>query len=624
MLVNMRDAMQHRGPDDSGLFIDAGIALGHRRLSIVDLDHGHQPMASADGALQLVFNGEIYNFRELRERLKQRGYKFSTDCDTEVIISLYKEYGERCVNHLRGMFAFAVWDSNERRLFLARDRLGIKPLYYTMLADRTLLFASEIKGILASQLVPARLAQDSVPDYLANYATSASTTLFESIKRMLPGHTLNWSNGESATHQYWDVNIGHPRSISKVKDAECVRIWQSKFENAVESHLMSDVPVGVLLSGGIDSTAIAAVMRDKMPSGFKSFSVAFSEKGANELEYARMAADEFGTDHHEVLVTADSYFRSIPRLIWHEDEPLAQAASIPLYHVCCKAAEHVKVVLTGEGSDELMAGYGRYWRTQANLRLGRIYESILPRVLRQKARHALATRSQGRAIAKLSRTFLARTTDLESLFIDNFCVFTRNEIRELLSPGFRDSLKSIDPYTYQRSLLSEVATASDLDKMLYIDCKVYLQELLMKQDQMSMAASIESRVPFLDRELVDYTLTLPERMKLRGLTTKWILRQAMDGKIPAPILKRPKMGFPVPLATWFRTSHASLVENLIDGERARSREIFDSETVTRILREHKGGVDHSLKIWSLLNFEIWSRQAIDGDSIADCEKAIAD
>jgi len=620
-IARMRTVLAHRGPDDAGTFVNETVALGHTRLSIVDPDSGQQPLISDDGSLVLVFNGEIYNFLEQRAALSAKGYSFSTHCDSEIIIRLYQEYGEECVQHLRGMFAFAIWDENRQELFLARDRLGIKPLYVRTDANGTLVFASEIKAILAEGSDRSQLDEQATVELLGNHAPTGERTMFDQITRLPAGHTLVWRDGKTVVDRYWEVSFSRPRTTS---DANIVKTWGGMFEDAVESHLMSDVPLGVLLSGGIDSTAIAAVMRKKIDGRFKSFSVAFAEQEANELTYSRLAASAFDTDHHEVLLSADDFFRHIPRLIWHEDEPIAFSASVPLYVLCKKASEHVKVVLTGEGADELLAGYGWYSRSSVNLQLGRLYESIVPAGLRHHFYRKLAGRRSGLGHNKISRSFLARPATLEQLFLDNFGPFSRPEIIDLLHPAFRERLDGVDPHRYKKELLNDASSLSDLQKMLYIDCQVYLGELLMKQDQMSMAASIESRVPFLDRELVDYTLTLPDRFKLRKMTTKYVLRKAMAGVIPEEILKRPKMGFPVPLARWFRTTHYALLNSLIGEGRALERGVFSPDSVMKILREHhSGSVDHAAKLWALLNFELWYRQAFDGDSVEDCEAVIA-
>jgi asparagine synthase (glutamine-hydrolysing) len=616
-LVAMRDTLTHRGPDDAGLYLDAGVGLGHRRLSIVDPGGGRQPMANEDGRVWIVFNGEIYNHRDLRPELEERGHRYRTASDTETIIHLYEERRERAVELLRGMFSFAVWDSARRELLLARDRLGIKPLYYALDGDGALYFASEIKALIETRAVAPEINYSALPDYLANHAPSGEETLFRAVKRLLPGHTLTWRDGRIEIRKYWDLSFarnGHPA----LSDRGAIEQWTELFRDAVRSHLMADVPLGVFLSGGIDSSAIAAVMSDMAREPVKTFSVGFAEREANELGYARTVARAFNTDHHEVIVSPEDFFAVMPRLIWHEDEPLGHPASVPLYFVSELAARHVKVVLTGEGSDELMAGYYRYWKTVYNLSFGACYHGWTPEALRRAARAGIDRLPIGAALRhKLSRTFLSRTPDVESLYLDNFAVFSREQQLRLLTPEAKCRVGApshMDPYATARRRLAQSDATTTLNQLLYADTKTYLHELLMKQDQMSMAASLESRVPFLDHTLVEFTARLPERMKLRRLTTKYVLRQSMKRVLPEPILTRPKMGFPAPVGAWFRGAYRSVIDDYALGARSRDRGIFDPAFVRDLVAEHQSGArDHSQRLWSLVNFEMWARQFIDGE-----------
>jgi asparagine synthase (glutamine-hydrolysing) len=613
-LVAMRDTLAHRGPDDAGLYLGDGVGLGHRRLSIVDLGGGGQPMANEDRRVWIVFNGEIYNHRDLRPELEERGHQYRTVSDTETIIHLYEERGARAVEDLSGMFAFAVWDSARRELLLARDRLGIKPLYYALDDDGTLYFASEIKALIEARAVAPEINYPALPDYLANHATSGEETLFSGFKRLLPGHTLMWRDGRIEIRKYWDLSFaqnGHPA----LSDRGAIEQWTELFREAVRSHLMADVPLGVFLSGGVDSSAIAAVMSGMARTPVKTFSVGFAEREANELEYARMVARAFNTDHHEVIVSPDDFFAVMPRLIWHEDEPLAHLASVPLYFVSELAARHVKVVLTGEGSDELMAGYYRYWKTVYNLSLGARYHGWTPEALRRAACDCIDRLPIGSALRhRLSRTFLSRTPDVESLYLDNFAVFSREQQLRLLTPEAKDRAGALDPYATTRRRLAQSDATTTLNRLLYADTKTYLHELLMKQDQMSMAASLESRVPFLDHALVEFTARLPERMKLRRLTTKYVLRRSMKGVLPEPILTRPKMGFPAPVGAWFRGAYRSVIDDYALSARSRDRGVFDPAFVRNLVAEHQSGArDHSQRLWSLVNFEMWARQFIDGE-----------
>ena len=617
VLERMRDVITHRGPDDEGVFVDGRVGLGHRRLSIVDVAAGHQPMTNEDGSLHIIYNGEIYNHADFRESLEARGHVYRTHCDTETILHLYEEEGVRCVERLRGMFAFAIWDAKRRELFIARDRLGVKPLYYVHADDGSLYFASEIKALLEARAVAPEVNFKALPDYLANHATSGEGTLFRGVERLLPGHTLLWRDGQVQIEKYWDVTFAPDadEEHGRRTDGEYIEEWSELFRTSVRLRLMADVPLGMFLSGGIDSSAIAAVMSGMVSSPVKTFSVAFAEREANELEYARLVARTFGTDHHEILITPEEFFRALPRLVWHEDEPLAHPSSVALYFVSRLAAQHVKVVLTGEGSDELLAGYERYRKTIYNLALGARYHKWAGASLRRAVQsriESLPSKSEVRR--KLSRTFLCLSPQIESIYFDNFAVFGRTMQRDLLTGEAQERTGALDPYADVRRHLETTDARTLLNKLLYADTKTYLQELLMKQDQMSMAASIESRVPFLDHKLVEFTSRLPERLKLRGWTTKYILRRSMKGVLPEAILKRSKMGFPVPVGSWFRGPFRSVIDEYVLDERATGRGLFDQTFVRDLVGRHQSGAeDHTERLWSLVNFEMWMRQFIDGE-----------
>ena len=612
----MRDVITHRGPDDEGIYIDENVGIGHRRLSIVDVAAGHQPMTNEDGSLYIIYNGEVYNHLDYRDELESRGHIYRTHCDTETILHLYEDYGDACVEHLRGMFAFAIWDRNKRELFIARDRLGVKPLYYVHTDDGSLYFASEIKALLEARAIKPELNFRAFSDYLANHATSGEETLFVGVKRLMPGHTLTWCDGEIKIKKYWDVSFEKVGADGR-SDKDYIAEWSELFRKSVELRLMADVPLGMFLSGGIDSSAIAAVMSTLVNEPIKTFSVAFKEREANELEYARLVARAYNTDHHEVVVSPEDFFAALPDLIWHEDEPLAHPSSVALYFVSRLAAQHVKVVLTGEGSDELMAGYARYRKTVLNLAVGERYHRMVPAGVRDLIRGQIAGMSASKLRAKLSRTFLSLSPDIESIYFDNFAVFPRSAQQQLLTRDTVDRIHGIDPYAGVRRVLSETDAESLLDRLLYADIKTYLHELLMKQDQMSMAASLESRVPFLDHKLVEFTSSLPERLKLRRWTTKYVLRQSMKGVLPEQILTRPKMGFPVPIGAWFRGAYAPVLDEYVLGSRALERGIFNADTVRTLVNEHKGGVaNHSERLWSLVNLEMWFRRFIDGEVTA--------
>lgn len=626
VLERMRDVITHRGPDDEGIFVDGRIGFGHRRLSIVDVAAGHQPMTNEDGSLHITYNGEIYNHADFREALESRGHQYRTHCDTETILHLYEEHGEDCVNYLRGMFAFAIWNQRTQTLFIARDRLGVKPLYYVHTNDGSLYFGSEIKTLLEAAAVKPALNYHALPDYLANHGTSNDETLFANVKRLSPGHTLTWNDGSLRIRKYWDVSFAAEGAEGGRPDDDLVAEWSELFRESVRLRLMADVPLGMFLSGGIDSSAIAAVMSGLVQEPIKTFSVAFAEREANELAYARIVAQQFKTDHHEIVVTPAEFFAALPKMVWHEDEPLAHPSSVALYFVSSLAARHVKVVLTGEGSDELLGGYERYYKTVYNLALGSRYHGLMPSALRRLVEErirALPVNSKVRH--KLTRTFLCLPSDVENLYFDNFAVMTRGIQQELLTAETRERIGVIDPYRQMRSYFESSDAQSLLNRMLYTDMKTYLHELLMKQDQMSMAASIESRVPFLDHKLVEFTTRLPDRLKLKnGWTTKYVLRRAMKGVLPEPILARKKMGFPVPVGKWFRGEFSHVIDEYVLSERVAERGIFNQEFVRMLVARHQAGENHSERLWALVNFEMWLRRFFDTEDERGVQRILAE
>jgi asparagine synthase (glutamine-hydrolysing) len=616
LLVRMRDSLVHRGPDGAGLFVDGPIGLGHRRLSIVDVEHGAQPMTTDDGRSTIVYNGEVFNHPALMAELRAAGVSYHTHCDTETVLHLYERYGRAFVNHCRGMFAIAIWDRADRTLTLARDRFGVKPVYYVHAADGTLYFASEIKALLAAGAVAPSLNAQAFPDFLANHAPSGTDTLFAGVKRLPAGHTLTWNDGTIRIDRFWDLSFVPDPALARASDADLVAEYTERFEEAVRLRLMADVPLGMFLSGGIDSAAITAVMSKMVDGPIKTFSVAFAEREANELRYARMVSEKFRTDHHEVVVSPEQFWDALPTLIWHEDEPLAHPSSVALNFVSRLAAEHVKVVLTGEGSDETLAGYNRYRVTMANMALGSAWEAIVPRPLRAALAGAIGEAGAAGVRGKLARTFLARPANLDAMYFDNFAVFAPDRLSALLSPEMRAAVAGVNPYAAYHDAIATSDAPTLLGKLLYADAKTYLQELLMKQDQMSMAASIESRVPFLDHPLAEFTGRMPERMKLRGMTTKYVLRQAMKDRLPAEILSRKKMGFPVPVGAWFRGEWRHLLDEFVLSDRALRRGLFQPDVLRRLVHGHLAGENHTERLWALLTLEIWQRIAFDGEDHA--------
>ncbi|HTZ95298.1 MAG TPA: asparagine synthase (glutamine-hydrolyzing) [Terriglobales bacterium] len=615
VLRQMCDAMIHRGPDDEGLYVRGSAGLGMRRLSIIDLATGHQPISNEDGTIWIVFNGEIYNHRSLREQLILGGHRYATHSDTETIVHLYEEYGRDCVQHLRGMFAFALWDTRRRSLFVARDRLGIKPLYYRATPD-SFLFGSEIKVILAYPGVKPEFNQAALPEYLAFGYLSGQDTFYRGIRKLMPGHVLEVNeSGEVRIERYWDL----PCTGEETPRSEdyYIESYRELLEQAVESHLMSDVPLGVFLSGGLDSSAVAALMTKIRRAPIETFSVGYAEHKYSELPYARMVADHIGSVHREVLVSAEEFFDTLPKLIWHEDEPITWPSSVSLYFVSRLASEHVKVVLTGEGSDETLAGYTRYAFTLNNAALDRAYRTILPSSARRKLRQLVASSPliHAHVRRKLEHTFVARDGDSwPSFYLDNFlCAFSAAEQTELLSHEVVGALKDQSPY---ENALEQWENASGpmLQRLLYTDIKTYLVELLMKQDNMSMATSIESRVPFLDHVLAEFAANIPQSVQIKGLSGKRILKKAVKDLLPGEILYRPKLGFPTPWSGWLAGPRLDEIEKLLLEQRSLSRQLFKSSAIERLFREHRNHYrDNYDRIWRLLNLEVWHRVCIEGE-----------
>jgi asparagine synthase (glutamine-hydrolysing) len=612
--IRMRDVMTHRGPDGAGLWSDDHAALAHRRLSIVDLAGGHQPLSNEDGRIWVTYNGEIYNHRDVRAHLESAGHRYATNCDTETIVHAYEEWGDECVHRFRGMFAFALWDAPKRRLLLVRDRLGVKPLYWARAGD-SILFASEIKAILASGIIPATANRSALSEVLATRYTSSRETLFEGIYKLLPGHRLIFENNQVRTELYWDLPLDGPDAeLERLDDETLIERFRDLLSESVRLRLMADVPLGAFLSGGIDSAAVAALMAREMNRPVQTFSVAFADHGFSELAYAREAAAAIGADSHEIVIGDGDFFAALPKMVWHEDEPIAHPSSVPLHFVSALAGEHVKVVLTGEGSDELLAGYGKYPRALANWAAGGVYERIVPGALRSAIASAVVPRLPGRVGRLAARSFVAMPRRPVDMFLDNFAGMPIRQQQSLLNPAI---VSRSDAYAVSLDYYGRVNGHSGvLDRLLYTDMKTYLVELLMKQDQMSMSMSVESRVPFLDHHLVEFAMRLPHRLKLRGLTTKRVLREAVRDIVPDSILRRPKMGFPVPFSGWVRGRWNDIAREVLLDRRARERGLTNPTAVSRLLDDHRAGTRHGGDaIWALVNLELWYRTFIDGDGI---------
>jgi len=598
----MMDSIGHRGPDDRDLYSDPFATLGHLRLSIVDLSTGHQPMFNEDGNLAVVYNGEIYNHADLRPRLEQAGHVYKSHSDTEAILHAYEEFGADCVTYFRGMFAFAIWDRAKRQLFCARDRLGIKPLYYYF-DGQLFAFASEIKALLAHPAISARFESGLLPEYLSFGYVSGERTMFSGIRKVMPGHHLTIGADGSAPviRQYWRIPTEKPASDRT--DAEWIRGCRELLEESVRLRLMADVPLGMFLSGGIDSSAIAAMMQRMVSEPVKTFSVGYAEAEFSELGYAREVAARIGTDHREIKIGFEDFFGALPELVWHEDEPISWPSSVSLYYVSELASEHVKVVLTGEGSDELFAGYGRY-RHQLRSAGHMKFYGHGPEGLRRWVRDRISTtKLLGADLRrKLKHTVLGRTGDLQSLYLENFYgAFSAAEVRKL--SGNPDSAEAYRPFI---GLFESVPQLPYLERLLYADQQTYLEELLMKQDRMSMAASIESRVPFLDHKLVEFASRVPVGLKLRGGTGKYILKEAVGDLLPADIIHRTKMGFPTPLKRWLREPQAAPIYDFLLEKDGLLSDVMAQEPLRDLLDRHRrGSEDATDRVWNLLNLQLW-------------------
>jgi len=612
-LEAMNHQIVHRGPDDAGFYVSENIGLAMRRLSIIDVAGGHQPVSNEDGTVWLVFNGEIYNHQELRPGLETRGHHYRSRSDTETIVHAYEEYGRDCVKVLRGMLAFALWDSKKRRFFAARDRLGIKPFYYRRTAG-TLIFGSEIKALLAYPGVRAELNRAALPEYLAFGYLAGIETLYSGIFKLPPGYTLEIAEGgEVEIQQYWDL----PQSPDEGQHPKkyYVEGYRQLLEDCVSSHLMSDVPLGVFLSGGLDSSVVAALMTKLRQSPIETFSVGYSEASYSELPYARVVADHLKSIHHEVRVSREDFFGALPNLIWHEDEPIVWPSSVALYFVSKLARERVTVVLTGEGSDETLAGYTRYAVALWNARLDGVYRRLAPAGLRRSIRRTVAESnllSAGIRRRLLHTPLALDGADWSSLYFDNFyAAFSEAEQCGLLA----DDLRPTAGEAYRNSLAYwEKSSGTLLSRLLYTDIKTYLVELLMKQDNMSMATSIESRVPFLDHVLVEFAATIPKKYKIRGLAGKQILKEAVEDILPASIIYRSKMGFPTPWRGWLEGAQLGAIERTLLEPRSTARGLFKPEAVRQLFAAHRArSVDHYDRIWRLLNLELWHRIFVDGD-----------
>src|SRR2546427_4544840 len=610
-------AIVHRGPDDDGIYVQGGVGLGMRRLSIIDLATGHQPISNEDGSVWIVFNGEIYNHLAVRAQLLARGHHYTTNSDTETIVHAYEEYGRDCVHPLRGMFAFVIWDTRLRKLFIARDRLGIKPLYYRITLEN-FLFGSEVKAILAYPGVHPAFHRAGLPEYLAFGYLSGEETLYAGISKLMPGHTLELEEDATLRIQsYWELPQHEQDKVEDKPESYYIQSYRELLEEAVSSHLMSGVPLGVFLSGGIDSSVVAALMTKIRRAPVETFSVGYEEETYSELSYARQVARHLNSTHHEVRLGRQEFFDLLPKLIWHEDEPIVWPSSVALYCVARLAHDRVKVVLTGEGSDETLAGYSRYAFTLKNLSLNRVYKNMLPGVTRRSIQRSIAGSPWMHATLrrKLSHTFLAHDVDSwSSFYFDNFfSAFNQNDQDSLLSDDLAREFS--DGAAYKNVLeYWEHSSGELVHRLLHTDIKTYLVELLMKQDNMSMAASIDSRVPFLDHGLVEFASRIPREVQIKGLAGKTILKKAVEDILPHSIIYRPKLGFPTPWSGWLAGPRLDTIREMLLEPRSLDRGYFRREAIERLSNEHRAKHrDNYDRIWRLLNLELWHRVCLEGE-----------
>jgi asparagine synthase (glutamine-hydrolysing) len=597
VLERMRDAMTHRGPDDAGLHLDREIGIASRRLAIIDPVGGRQPLANQNQSIWIVFNGAAYNHVELQRDYLDGRFPAPTNSDTEVILRLYELFQEECVKYLNGMFAFAIWDQNKRQLFIARDRLGIKPLYYTV-QNGSLIFASEIKSILRHPKVNVSVNVRAIDEFMTYGYVNAGETLFSRIHKLPGGHSLTWRGGRIAIKPYWDLNFQPNENISEGEHAE--RISQL-LEDSVRLRLRADFPIGLFLSGGVDSTVIAGLL-SRLGANLKTFSIGFDAgKDYNELSYARIAAKRFGTDHHESILSPEDFLSFFPRFINHIEEPVTDAAAIPLYFLSREAAGHVKVVLSGEGSDELFAGYPIY-------RYMAIIEQYrrLPRLLRRTVLDRLLRMWPS---AKMDKYIYLSGLPIEQRYL-NVNLYDVRLREDIYNSDFRGLLGDFDPIAAVGDVYRRSEGWEPLSRLMYLDTKSWLpNDILIKADRMSMAASIELRTPYLDYRLAEYAASVPARFKIRLGKTKYILKKTFADLIPKPILRRKKMGFAVPLAEMFRGALKPYVQDvLFDGGKS-SVPYLNSSFIRRVLDKHlKSEADNHQILWRVLILREWHRQ----------------
>ncbi|MDP1946756.1 MAG: asparagine synthase (glutamine-hydrolyzing) [Nitrospirota bacterium] len=589
LIAKMRDIFAYRGPDDAGLYLDGPVGLGQRRLSIIDLGGGHQPMSNEEGSLCIVFNGEIYNYRMLRQELIAKGYRFRTESDTEVILHLYAERGEACVHALNGMFAFAIWDKKRRQLFLARDRMGVKPLYYAS-APGGFIFGSEIKAVLASGMISARCREEAVAEYMLFRQVAGPESLFRDVMSLPPGCTLTLRDGRPRIAQYWSPRPSGDRQQMTYEDAR--QAFADLLEDSVKLRLISDVPVGTFCSGGVDSSLVTAIASKIKGGPVNTFSIGFDEPEYDESAYAAIVSKKYGTIHHPLTLSHVEFSELFPRMVWHNDEPLNFANSIQIYALSRLAKQHVTVVLTGEGSDELFAGYPRYRIPRIASMYRRIPGAIrgLLKIWGRVTRDHRVNKLDRYVACSPEETLMYNTSVLRSEVVASVCP-------QILGANLE----------YRQACLkgTENLGLDAVDRLSLLDQECFLVSILNRQDKMSMAASIESRVPFMDYRIVEFANRLPTAYKLRGGVGKAIVKDVARTFLPAEIVDRRKSGFGVPLDRWFR-SNEGMGARIVAFPDQADPDLFDRVALRRIVTEHRSSThDHSELLWTALNLHVW-------------------
>ncbi|MEW6329959.1 MAG: asparagine synthase (glutamine-hydrolyzing) [Pseudomonadota bacterium] len=604
LLERMTRSMAHRGPDDQGIFVHENVGLGHRRLSIIDLSSGHQPLFNEDGTVVVVYNGEIYNFMEIKAELEARGHVFRTHCDTEVIVHAYEQWGADCPNRFRGMFAFAVFDRKSGEVFLCRDRVGVKPLYYAVEEGR-LLFASEIKAILPALARKPGINLSRLDFYVSLGYVPGDETLFAGIRKLLPGHSLTWKNGAMRIERYWDLANIEPLKISF---DEARQRFEEMLLDCVRMRLMSDVPLGAFLSGGLDSSAIVACMSRISPDPVKTFTVGYSDDpDSSEFEYARIVARHFKTEHHEFNLGAGDFFESLDLLLTHAEEPVVESAAVALYRISKLAREHAIVLLSGEGGDEILAGYPLHRLTRPVNRAHGILR-MFPRSLLKRIGPVLAAGNEKR-MKYWDWAGLPLRERYQSISNDVTGSIKREMYHDALAPHLGSAL-----HDYFAGLFDRMpAGHSDMARMAYADINSWLPEdLLLKADKMTMATSVELRVPLLDYRLMEFCVALPDEYRLNGDQGKYLMKKVMEKYLPHEIIYRKKRGFPVPIARWFRTDLRDKAREILLDPKSVGRHYFKKSYVENVLDKHANGrEDLSRRIFSLLTLELWHRKYID-------------